>query len=432
MNILPASLLLIQTLFVMAEPSGEKPGAPVEPIAAILREFQRHQLVAVGEGSHGNEPSHRFRVALIRDGRFAETVNDIVVEFGNSRFQDVMDRYLRGETVPSESLRPVWMDTTQPDTIWDRPIYEEFFQEVRKVNEVLPEAKKIRVLLGDPPIDWQNIKTRADLDRFASRRDSHAAEVIQREVLSKNHRALIIYGDEHLAHKNGLIGLLEKSGQSNIFCIHTETRADLTTVQADAAHWPKPSLLDLAGTTVGQFKAGGMAPLSERFDALLYLGPPYEITLSELPKKLCHDPNYMAMRLQRMSLVPPPPGAPFIPSQRLKDYCALGETNVEIPDDDPAFRELFENTILAATEGKSESDHFAPESREQLTRFLGNYGPLLLKPMGALQSVLLTGKAENDGRRLRAYRATFAHGKILWIVSVAPDGLIRSLDPHKE
>jgi hypothetical protein len=156
MNTIRALSFLVQALslapaIVAAEPpSGNKSGSPVEPISAMLTGFQRHSIIALGEGSHGNEPGHRFRVALIRDRRFAETVNDIVVEFGNSRFQDVMDRYVRGENVPYESLRHVWMDTTQPDTIWDVPIYEQFFKEVRRENEVLPEAKKIRVLLGDP------------------------------------------------------------------------------------------------------------------------------------------------------------------------------------------------------------------------------------------------------------------------------------------
>src|SRR5687767_13084221 len=85
---------------------------PLEPIAAIIDAFRTHQVVALGEGAHGNVPGHLFRLALLRDPRFAGTVNDIVVEFGNARYQAVMDRYTRGDTVPLEELRRVWEDTT--------------------------------------------------------------------------------------------------------------------------------------------------------------------------------------------------------------------------------------------------------------------------------------------------------------------------------
>ena len=66
---------------------------PVEPIGAILDAFRSHAIVALGEGLHGNEQGHAFRLTLIRDPRFAVTVNDIVVECGNAKYQDLMDRF---------------------------------------------------------------------------------------------------------------------------------------------------------------------------------------------------------------------------------------------------------------------------------------------------------------------------------------------------
>src|SRR5438105_160792 len=69
---------------------------PLEPIATILEAFRSHSIVALGEGPHGNVQGHEFRLALIRDPRFAATVNDIVVESGSARFQDVMDSFVRG------------------------------------------------------------------------------------------------------------------------------------------------------------------------------------------------------------------------------------------------------------------------------------------------------------------------------------------------
>ena len=43
----------------------------VDPISAILDAVRSHQVVALGEGLHGNNQAHAFRLALIRDPRFA-------------------------------------------------------------------------------------------------------------------------------------------------------------------------------------------------------------------------------------------------------------------------------------------------------------------------------------------------------------------------
>ena len=79
------------------------PAVPIEPITGILEMFKTHDVVALSEGSHGNEQGHAFRLALIRDPRFAATVNDIVVEFGNALYQDVIDRFVRGSRSRTKS-----------------------------------------------------------------------------------------------------------------------------------------------------------------------------------------------------------------------------------------------------------------------------------------------------------------------------------------
>ena len=214
--------LLLPTPARAQAASSRPPAIPVDPIAGVIDAFRTHDVVALGEGGHGNEQAHRLRLALVRDRRFATTVDDIVVESGSARYQDVMDRFVRGEDVPRDMLVRAWRDTTQPGAIWDLPIYEEMFRAVREVNASLPRNRRLRVLLGDPPVEWETVTTLRDLDRWGSR-DSHAVGVIQREVLAKHRRALIIYGDDHLARKirslgagdeppANVVGLLERAG----------------------------------------------------------------------------------------------------------------------------------------------------------------------------------------------------------------------------
>jgi hypothetical protein len=66
-----------------------------EPVSAILDAFHEHDIIALAEGEHRNQQSAAFRLALIRDPRFATVVNDIVVESGSARYQETIDRFMR-------------------------------------------------------------------------------------------------------------------------------------------------------------------------------------------------------------------------------------------------------------------------------------------------------------------------------------------------
>jgi len=305
---------------------------------AIVKALQSNSLVAIAD-EHGNEQVHAFRLAMLRDARIVSLINDIVVEFGSAKYQQLMDDYVAGKDIANTELRHAWQDTTQVEYDWDLPIYEEFFESVRDLNRSLPLERRIRVLLGDQPFDWDKVHSSADLPRpVPGARSTYVVGLIQREVLNKNRRALIIYGTQHLIRKNanpnapddwarGLVAQLERPGISKVFTVYPETHADLQSQQSSVASWPIPSLAVLRGTVLGAAlfwpEAGRReVKMEDQFDAVLYLGPPSKMTMSHLPPALCADPEYLRMRLGRLALVPPPPGAPITESEMLKSYCA--------------------------------------------------------------------------------------------------------------
>ena len=103
-----ASLVAVIVLgaTTMAARSQEPPtrlARAVEPIGALLDAFRTHAVVALSE-DHGNEQGHAFRLALLRDARFAETVDDIVVEFGNARYQEIVDRFVAAAKRPATAV----------------------------------------------------------------------------------------------------------------------------------------------------------------------------------------------------------------------------------------------------------------------------------------------------------------------------------------
>jgi hypothetical protein len=77
---------------------------------------------------------------------------------------------------------------------------------------------------------------------------------------------------------------------------------------------PKPSLALLKGTRLGQLRftppAQRLVRFEEEFDAVVYLGEAGEMTTANMGRARCEDAEYMQMRLARLSLLKPPPGAP--------------------------------------------------------------------------------------------------------------------------
>jgi len=296
--------------------------APREAVPAVLDLFEQYSIVALDEGPHNNQKGHEFRLALVRDPRFGRLVNDVVVEFGNYRYQAVMDRFTTGEDVPYRELRQVWENTTIPGTLWDSPIYYEFFLAIRDVNRV--NGSHIRVLLGDAPIDWASIRSADQINAYYLQRSPHAAMVIQQEVLNKNRRALVVYGEGHLLRSgplaaNSLVEILEREPKARIFTIANDY-LDLSRFQTGAA-WPVPSLILVKGTTLGTEPSAAGSPLERDFDAALHLGGPSALSMTRVQKSVCGEPEYLKMRFERYALTATPENPD--PGAQLRTLCGL-------------------------------------------------------------------------------------------------------------
>ena len=251
-------------------PAGEL--VPTEAVAGIIEAFERHPLVAVSE-EHGNAPLHVFLRSLVRDPSFPEVVDDVVGEFGNARDQRLVDRYLLEGKATLAATRRAWLQTSQ-GRVWWQPMYEQFFTTVRAVNRSLPRAKRIRVVLGDPPFDPARARSGDYYERIIGQRATHYIAAVERHVLAKDRHALLIAGGGHLlrGHENEA-QVLERRHPGSTFVILPHFGFDGPTDPAIelerrlAAAGQAPWLAPLAGTWL----AGVVGPLAE---AYLYLGRP--------------------------------------------------------------------------------------------------------------------------------------------------------------
>jgi hypothetical protein len=197
----------------------------------------------------------------------------------------------------------------------------------------------MRVLLGDPPIDWTKITKSSEFFVFLHQRDTHAASVVEQHVLDKGHRALLCYGAEHLFHwppGATLVSIIEqRTGE------RTYTIADLVPLAGDPgglarrlSTYSRNTVIPAAGTWLGSFDAGLNNPMTSQvargghkgvkngkppvpgngnranplcgvrlgslIDAGLYLGQPGDLTASWPNPATYLDPAYWK-ELQRRS-----------------------------------------------------------------------------------------------------------------------------------
>jgi hypothetical protein len=219
-------------------------------VDGIFNAFRTHALVGLGD-DHGLALGMDFYAALVRDPRFASEVGNVVVEFGAGGRQDVIDRYVAGGTVPYTQLRTVWTDTVGwiPNAGWLG--FARFLATVREVNKGLPQGRRIRVWAGEPPMDWSKGSS-ADFLRAMGSRDSHAAEVVEDNILAVGKKALVIYGGFHFAGGRMLRGKLESLHPHAFFVVlpYTDSlrAAACAALLAQVAKvWPAAALV----TTVG-------------------------------------------------------------------------------------------------------------------------------------------------------------------------------------
>jgi hypothetical protein len=206
---------------------------------------------------------------------------------------------------------------------------------------LLPEQRRMRVLLGEPPLDWSRIHSRAEyiaqMDALGNR-DGYAVDLIRREVLDKGRRALIVYGSLHFQRKtvwsnygsewpeaDTLVMQLEAQAPREVFTIW-RVKASMQVPQYFTA-WRMPSLALLKNTDLGMADFGRYFPyqgerravrngkavvipreewktlqMQDQFDAVIYLGPEASFKDWVVPQEKCTDRAYLDMRLGRMAM----------------------------------------------------------------------------------------------------------------------------------
>jgi hypothetical protein len=210
-------------------------------------------------------------------------VQEVIVEFGNPRYQSILDSYVvDGKDVPLDSRKLIWQEAAMGWYASNSPVYAEFFDAVRQLNAGLPKEARIRVVLGDAPIDVQAL--RADPELYLSKLGAHR-ETAQdpREIslaasmeraLAAGHRALVIAGNGHLRAANG-----RENARTAIEKVHPGKFFLIDTNGPQHPSWKPDSIVVSTGD-------------AEPHHATLYLGPWDSLTGVRPSPLLARDSDY--------------------------------------------------------------------------------------------------------------------------------------------
>jgi len=307
---LPAFLLMLASLCL-----GQADATPKNASAVVLQAFGTHDVVMLGE-IHWNKQEYQWLQSLVTNPEFADRVDDVVMEFGNSLYQKSVDRYIAGEPVSIEKVQRAWRNTLGLGD--PPPIYGDLYKAVREMNMRRHGKHQMRVLCGDPYINWHKVKTKDDVGPYLGHRDQWYAEVVKDEVLAKHHRAFLIAGSAHFLRKEGN-GYIEPEllrGGAKTFVILAGTNAVKGYDDLDQRFdfWAAPSIALLNGNWVGDLLAipvisGGTEgidstlKLKDAADALLYLGPRDSLISVETRREDVDGTQYGKELRRRMKIV---------------------------------------------------------------------------------------------------------------------------------
>lgn len=307
------AVALVPACWIAASPSFAQ-SDPRIVCDEILDLFQSHDVILFGE-QHDAKLNFEFRMALLRSPKFADVVQDIVIESGNSSYQGLLDDFiLKLRDVPIRDLQQVWRNTTTPTGVWDPPMYEEFVRAVREVNASRSPERRIRLLAGDPPIDWSAVTTGVELRPFLARRDTTPFEVIEREVIGKGRKALVIYGSVHLlkgTRMPTLASLLDERSPGKAFVLipWSSLYAPAEDFQRLTGLGEGPALLNLDSTEWANLSTSGLfpflrlnGPVGTMMDGILYLGSGTDERV-DVPPEVQNDVAYQKELSRRRDIV---------------------------------------------------------------------------------------------------------------------------------
>ena len=184
----------------------------LSPEKFVLQQIAKHKLVINGE-YHRRKVSWDMLRRLIALPDFSKACGTIFMELP-SREQPTMDLFLGTDKLNGELILNIFRNE-QLHGWWDKGEYD-FICDIWRLNQLLPQEKRIKIQLVDFQIPYSQIQTAEEYREAiirAENRNTHMADVIEQYIKTKSDTrgCLFLVGCAHV-FKSNVAGIASAGG----------------------------------------------------------------------------------------------------------------------------------------------------------------------------------------------------------------------------
>lgn len=199
----------IKALHQYAESNG------IPPKDYIFKQFEKSDIVVLGERDHRDTVQYNFILDLLADSRFAERVGYVYTEVGGINLTEDVNRLLNATYATDgdfmDSLYTYYRKGECFYPLWEKQNRIKFLKGLYDINK--KSSKKIQLGLTDINFSWENIRTVDDYRDFwtsldKTNRDSlmcvNFAKMYERQTpINGTRKALVITSQPHAISYSG-------------------------------------------------------------------------------------------------------------------------------------------------------------------------------------------------------------------------------------
>jgi len=163
----------------------------------LTKAYKKYHIIGLDEGPHGTIQGHAFLRSLINDKQVSRTIDYIILEFASSTQQATVDQFVNGGDVSDSDLKKIWRTGTQAHNsgYGEAPVFLKLLESIRSLNK--KNSHKIRVIAGDPGLDWNKIDNFKSYIGSLGQRDLYPAHQAIHYGIELKKNVLLIYGGGH-------------------------------------------------------------------------------------------------------------------------------------------------------------------------------------------------------------------------------------------
>lgn len=143
-----------------------------EPMAFVLDQLERHDLVVLDDALHTLVEPFEFYQRLVREPRFRERARFVFLEAVPLNQQGHIEAYLAAPEEDPRLLYPAFQNSISGDG-FPYATYFDLLLTIYEVNRSLPDSQRIHVVAVGSPTYWSEIRTPRDLEVFRQGLDAY-------------------------------------------------------------------------------------------------------------------------------------------------------------------------------------------------------------------------------------------------------------------